>query len=205
MQCAQLSATEWPYQGLLFSPSTPDPQQRVLVYLHGAGERGEDLSLLTRYGLPALLASGALTLDFAVLCPQTAAGQDWQIPQLCALLAQLRQEGKTVLLAGYSLGGLAITDLLAHTHAECAGYLVIAGQARMSPLSVGSAAILTVQGDLDDWADTRQWLAQLQAQGHEAGAVVLPGEAHFISELIYQQPAILRWLNARGFGWPVPQ
>ena len=41
----------------------------VLIYMHGSGERGDDLALVKRYGLPALLARSEVAVNRTVLCP----------------------------------------------------------------------------------------------------------------------------------------
>jgi predicted peptidase len=49
-------------------PATGVPPDRLLVWLHGGGESGDDLGRLERSGVPRFLEEGAV-LPFVVLCP----------------------------------------------------------------------------------------------------------------------------------------
>src|SRR5690554_724174 len=48
----------------------------LVVFLHGSGERGEDLDLVRKQGLPRLLDEG-LSFPAVVLAPQCPEGQHW--------------------------------------------------------------------------------------------------------------------------------
>ncbi len=56
----------------------------LLLFLHGGGERGSDLDLLTATALPKHIEEG-LQLPFVTVCPQCPEGEWWD-PQLLAVL-----------------------------------------------------------------------------------------------------------------------
>ena len=100
----------------------PRPAWRVplLLFLHGAGERGDDLQLVLKHGPPRLLAAGR-RFPFAVLAPQCPAGEGWQPDTLQALLddvsARHRIDAARIYLMGLSMGGMG-TWALAHACPE---------------------------------------------------------------------------------------
>ncbi|MGL6013149.1 MAG: hypothetical protein ACRC0J_16860 [Shewanella oncorhynchi] len=55
-----------------FRPATGHTPESAILYLHGSGERGESLSAVKHYGLPAMIARGSVTLNGAVICPLLA-------------------------------------------------------------------------------------------------------------------------------------
>lgn len=94
----------------------------AIVYLHGAGERGDggplDLGVLGSVALPRLAATGTLPATargFVILAPQTDA-EYWH-PQavhrwLAAVLPRYRVDPKRLYLTGISMGGQGVFDYL---------------------------------------------------------------------------------------------
>lgn len=92
----------------------------LLVYLHGAGERGTDLSHLARFTLPRLIAEGR---DFpaVILCPQCPAEYVWDniVDRVKSLIdtvaAQYEIRKDRICLTGSSMGGYG-TWMMAMTY-----------------------------------------------------------------------------------------
>ena len=89
-----------------------DPQMQwpLIIFLHGASERGTDPSVITRYSIPALLTN-TLDFPFVVLSPQSPLDEWWsgETDVLGALLDQVQAEyavdPRRVVLTGQSMGG----------------------------------------------------------------------------------------------------
>ena len=60
----------------VFYPSNYKAKLPLIVYLHGAGERGKNLEHITRHGLARLLDEG-MEIEAVVLCPQCPADCVW--------------------------------------------------------------------------------------------------------------------------------
>jgi predicted peptidase len=80
----------------------------LLIFLHGSGERGNNLELVKAHGPPKRIESGQ-PLPFIVVSPQCPEGQPWDVFTLNALLDDLiskeRVERSRVYLTGLSMGG----------------------------------------------------------------------------------------------------
>lgn len=84
----------------------------LLLFLHGRGECGVDLTLVRRHGPPRLAreATRPLLLDrFIILSPQCPVGNSWSTARLDALLTatlqQTRIDPARLYLTGVSMGG----------------------------------------------------------------------------------------------------
>ena len=97
---------------LLYLPEGYDPDRErrwpLMVFLHGAGERGDDLELVKIHGPPKLIDAGK-KLPFIVVSPQLELGEWWS-PDLVAWLLKemvrtLRVDPDRVYLTGLSMGG----------------------------------------------------------------------------------------------------
>jgi len=95
----------------LYLPDGYDPKGRpwpLVLFLHGAGERGDDLELLKKHGIPKLIAAGR-KFPFVCVAPQCPAEWWWQPHELLALLddltASLAVDADRVYGTGMSMGG----------------------------------------------------------------------------------------------------
>jgi predicted esterase len=199
----------------MYSVSSPDsfrllhfPQAlsvksaRCIVWLHGIGERGDDLSLVSRYGLPAALNEGRLTVNADVICPQLEAGLTWSPERLAYLLAELRKQYEASALLGYSLGADGVCELLAHLGSQASMHIAIAPSAS-APIVASQAAtrFLTISGEYDPWLDADVFLRAVRASGGDADRAVMQGEGHYISESALTHPKLVTVLASIGIAF----
>ncbi len=101
-----------PLRYLLYPPKieaeVPYP---LIIFLHGVGERGDDLELVKKYGLPHYVETSEVKLPAYIAVPQCPADVRWhdELEALDAmlddLLAQNPIDPSRVYLTGFSLGG----------------------------------------------------------------------------------------------------
>ncbi len=86
----------------------------LMLFLHGAGERGSNLSAVLKHG-PAKFLRAHPEQPFILVAPQCPAGEVWSEEALLALLddvgAKLRVDAKRVYLTGLSMGGYGTWNL----------------------------------------------------------------------------------------------
>lgn len=95
---------------LLYTPKNyrKDEPNPLMIFLHGAGERGNDLELIKKHGPPKLIEAG-VELPFIVASPQIALGEWWSPSTVIWVLEDIRErlnvDTSRVYLTGLSMGG----------------------------------------------------------------------------------------------------
>jgi predicted peptidase len=104
----------------LFYPETLAEDLPLLVFLHGAGERGKEISHLYRHGVPKLLCEGK-QIPAVVLCPQCPTWCIWDnvVDKVKGIIdtvvAQFGIKKDRICLTGGSMGGYG-TWMMAATY-----------------------------------------------------------------------------------------
>lgn len=100
-------------QYLIYLPEdyeSSDKNYPLVLFLHGAGERGNDLELVKRHGPPKLVEEGK-EFPFILISPQCPEGTRWnyQTLSLIALLDEIelkyRVDKNKIYVTGLSMGG----------------------------------------------------------------------------------------------------
>lgn len=103
---------------LLFLPegyeAAGDKKWPLMIFLHGAGERGTNLNLVAVHGPPKLVQSKK-DFPFVLVSPQCPPGQRWQDDVVLGLLDEILSKHKVdperVYLTGLSMGGYGTWSL----------------------------------------------------------------------------------------------
>ncbi|RME95735.1 MAG: phospholipase [Verrucomicrobia bacterium] len=86
----------------------------LVLFLHGAGERGDDLELVTKHGPPRLVCEGR-RFPFFLVAPQCPGGEVWSADALLTLLDEVLKrhpiDPGRVYLTGLSMGGYGTWSL----------------------------------------------------------------------------------------------
>lgn len=176
----------------------------LILFLHGSGERGTDIALVRRQGLPRRLDEG-LALPAVVLSPQCPDGQVWaqQYPAVMALVdevgARIGIDGDRIVLTGLSLGGAGVVHLAA-THPErFAAVVPICGPWTWYYLTpaVARLPLWVFHGEDDPVVsveDSRRLVAAARALGGEARLTTYPGVGHDAWTPAYADDELLAWM-----------
>lgn len=110
-------AVKAPFNYLLYLPPDYDDVEKhpLLLFLHGAGERGDgNLDLVKVHGPPKLIAAGR-HFPFIVVSPQCKSGGWWEAAELSALLdhieTQYKVDNQRIYVTGLSMGGFGTWSL----------------------------------------------------------------------------------------------
>ncbi|MGC8744398.1 MAG: prolyl oligopeptidase family serine peptidase [Verrucomicrobiia bacterium] len=104
---------------LLYLPEdygSGDKQYPLMVFLHGAGERGNNLDLVEVHGPPKLVKQNK-KFPFIIVSPQCPENERWNEDAVMALIDSViknyRVDSKRVYLTGLSMGGFGSWTLAA--------------------------------------------------------------------------------------------
>lgn len=202
----QLRYRLWQPDGTREPPPWP-----LILFLHGSGERGDDLALIEREGLPRRLAEG-VSLPCMVAAPQCPAESDWELQSdaLLALLDDLQArhpvDPDRIYLTGLSMGGRGAWLLALLRPERFAAVAPICGR-RPGPLRPGE--IPAPLARLPIWAfhgardtvvpvtETETIVAGLRAAGSDVRCTIYPDADHDSWTTAYAEPEMLPWLLAQ--------
>jgi predicted esterase len=183
----------------LSAPVDDDQSDVAIVYLHGSGERGNDLGLVIRFGLPAAVYEGRAWVSCPILCPQLETEAEWDAGRVATFLSSARKRFSSVVLIGYSLGASGVCHTVAQRGAVASLHIAIAGQApERASAAQGGVQFLALQGELDTWPQTSGLVSSISALGGHAVSVTLPGVGHYVSEEAIAHPVSVAMLKAAG-------
>jgi pimeloyl-ACP methyl ester carboxylesterase len=177
----------------------------LIVYLHGRSLSGDNLSLLTRYGLPDRLQDDP-SFPFIVVAPQVPAGQSWtDTDRLTALVrdvaARYPVDRTRIYLIGYSMGAGGVwREAVAHPElfaaaAPAAAWTPEPSEAIASALS--DLPIRIYHGTADEaapFARAEAMAEALERAGVDVTFSVFPGADHGELTHIYKEDDLYGWL-----------
>ena len=117
---------------LLYLPKDYASKEKwpLLLFLHGGGERGDDLNLVKVHGPPKLIAAGQ-DFPFIVVSPQCPKDHWWDPIVLVALLddlsAKYKVDADRVYVTGLSMGGFGSWELAGYAPERIAAIAPICG------------------------------------------------------------------------------
>lgn len=190
-------------QYLIYLPDEYDEKESwpLLVFLHGAGERGDNLQKVKIHGPPKLI-DGGKKFPFIVASPQCPAEEWWQSQQLSALVDDLVEKYKVdedrIYITGLSMGGFGTWGLASY---EPHRYAAIA------PICGGGEAYRTRRfPHLPVWAfhgakdfvvpleRSQMMIDALKKHGGKPKFTVYPEAEHDSWTETYENPELYEWL-----------
>ncbi len=206
-QSAQTLETKVPVKlnYLLYLPKDYDQQESwpLVVFLHGAGERGDDLELVKKHGPPKLIDEGK---DFPaiIVSPQCKRGGWWQnqLLELTALIDDIESKYKVdksrVYLTGLSMGGFGSWALAAYTPDRFAAVIPICGGGeRLAAMALAKTPVWVFHGAKDPVVPLERSESMVEALKRFKGNVqftVYPDALHDSWTETYDNPDVWKWL-----------
>jgi predicted peptidase len=206
------------YRYLLYLPEKYESKARwpLLLFLHGAGERGEDIEKVKIHGPAKLIAQGK-HFPFIVVSPQCPANGWWsnegQVKQLIAMLDEIERDYKVdsdrIYVTGLSMGGFGTWALACAQPDRFAAIAPICGGG--DPKLVGRIKHVPTwvfHGDADTTVSldqSKKMVEALEAAGGKVKFTVYPGVGHDSWTETYNNPALYDWFlsHRRGEAKPV--
>ena len=175
----------------------------LILFLHGAGERGNDVNLVAKHGPPKLL-SGKTELplsQFLVLSPQCPPNRSWQPHEIIALLDEVTQkyavDPDRVYLTGLSMGGFGTWEIASRYPDRFAAIAPICGGGdprRVKPLR--DMPTWVFHGDKDEAVPVQRSIEMVEAMkkiGNEPKFTRYPEAGHDSWTQTYNNPELYEW------------
>ncbi len=196
------------YQFLRYLPAgyDADPTKRwpLVLFLHGANERGTNIELIKKHGFPKLIAQGK-EFPCVVISPQCPVGEWWNVAALDALVEKIASEERIdrdrIYVTGLSMGGFGTWALAIHNPGRYAAILPIcAGGEIQRAWVLRDVPVWTFHGDLDPVvpiARSQQMVDAIKTAGGAPKFTIYPGYHHDAWTVTYENPEVLEWLFAQ--------
>ena len=173
----------------------------LVLFLHGAGERGRDLERVKAHGPPKEIGKGR-NLPFIVVAPQCPGPGFWETAMLIGLLDEIERKHRVdedrIYVTGLSMGGLGTYELAARQPSRFAAIAPICGwaDASIAP-KIKNLPIWSTHGDSDKavpLAMEQPLIDALRAFRADVKFDVIPGGEHDVWSDVYAGEAIYEWL-----------
>jgi len=193
---------------LLFLPAGYEEQKEkrwpLILFLHGAGERGDDLEKVKKHGPPKLVEQKP-DFPFIVVSPQCPESQYWIPDVLIALLDEIQKEYRVdprrVYLTGLSMGGYGAWQMAAEHPGRFAAIAPICGGGRrIMALPLRNMPVWAFHGAKDPVvppAESEEMIDALKRSGNrDVKLTVYPEAGHDCWTETYRNPELYEWFLA---------
>ncbi|MEO2018279.1 MAG: prolyl oligopeptidase family serine peptidase [Fuerstiella sp.] len=176
----------------------------LVLFLHGAGERGDDLQLVRKHGPPKLIGEGK-EFPFIVVSPQCPKDVWWEPIELTALLDEVISRHKVdedrVYVTGLSMGGFGTWRLAAFTPNRFAAIAPICGGgetywARRFP-HLPTWAFHGAKDTGVPLERSQEMVDALTEKGGQPRLTIYPEAGHDSWTETYNNPQLYEWLLAQ--------
>lgn len=206
-QHSQPAVDEGNYRYQLFVPrgvpnADPEANWPLMLFLHGSGERGDDVDAVKRHG-PPKQAQRDPDFPFILISPLLPAEEDWDIAKLERILdhalATLPVDRDRVYLTGLSRGGHATWRWAAQEPTRFAAIAAVAGRGDpATACALKDLPVWALHGDRDDVVVPEGSFAMARAiracGGQKSRLTIYPDLGHNAWDPAYADPALYLWL-----------
>ena len=182
-----------------------DAKWPLVVFLHGAGERGDNLDLVKLHGPPKMVAQGR-KFPFILVSPQCPADGWWPyqpVPELIDFIEKnYRVDPDRIYLTGLSMGGYGTWSFAARQPQRYAAIVPICGGGVPYLMrGLGHLPIWVFHGDQDTAVpleESERLVRVLKSIGNEkVRFTVFPKTGHNSWTQAYAMDELFEWMLAR--------
>ena len=195
--------TTAPLPYLLYAPQTA-ANAPLILFLHGSGERGTNLTHVGDEGLPEILANAPEAVIVAPQCPENARWTDYLDALetiLDEVVAGTAADRGRVYLTGLSLGGQGAWFLAARAPERFAALVPVCGRSNPGAADRIKNVPTWVFHGADDSVvppnESEGMVDALEAVGGNVKLTVYPGTGHNSWTRAYSEPGLYAWMFAQ--------
>lgn len=193
---------------LLYEPKnySPNGKYPLILFLHGSGERGDDVNLVKRYGVPKYCESKPLSAF--VLAPQCKKNRTWLslTEELYALVREITEtypiDADAVSVTGLSMGGFGVFQMIMdYPYLFSAAAPLCGGGTAWRLNEVAHLPIRIYHGEKDGDVDcfySKDAYNRLKKYGAaDVSLFLYPDFGHNIWDYVYNETDLLEWLISK--------
>jgi predicted peptidase len=203
-----------PYQVYLPANYVESQRWPVILFLHGAGERGSDGLKQTKVGIGRVLEV-AKTFPFIVVLPQCPSGANWTgavldsaVNALDATANEFDTDNRKIYATGISMGGAGVLELALKFPSRFAAYVPVCGF-MMSRDPEACDKIAAAIGTVPTWlfhgaddnivpaSESRKVYNALLRAGRDVRYTEYPGVGHNCWNRAYTEAEFVPWLLSK--------
>ena len=202
------------YQHLLYLPHGYRNERKadkypLVLFLHGAGERGSNLKLVKVHGVPRRIASGA-EFPFIALAPQCPSGEVWDPGRLEALvdatIGAYNVDTNRIYVTGISMGGAGTWALANRCPDRLAAIVPICGPRLFIPAErLCNLPIWVFHGAMDNAVpidDSVRMVRGIREAGGNVKFTVYADSDHDSWTETYNNAVVYDWLLSKALKKP---
>ncbi len=190
---------------LVSTPADYESQEKwpLVLFLHGAGERGDNVDQIKVHGPPKLIGQGQ-SFPFILVAPQCPQGQWWEPQSLSLLLDEVETDYHVdpdrIYVTGLSMGGFGTFALAAHSPERFAAIAPICGggDRTVIPYRIGTKVPAWIFHGAKDRVvplnRSVELFEALESRSAEVKLTVYPDAGHDSWSATYSNPKLYDWL-----------
>jgi len=191
---AEMNFLEYLPRGYVYEANWP-----LIIFLHGAGECGNDLSLVKVHG--PLKVAQEMLLPFVIIAPQCPEGQSWSAELLNAFLHTILNgysiDPGRVYITGLSMGGTGTWELAKRCPEKISAIAPICGRgSEMNICNLKDVPVWAFHGAKDEIIPlhySTNTVNKLKKCGGNAKLTIYPDVAHDSWTETYENPQLYDW------------
>lgn len=188
---------------LLYQPAPSSQRHPLILFLHGAGERGSDLKMMIQQGIPKIVEEQA-DFPFITVSPQCPLGTWWsfELATINALLdsviANYPVDPDRVYMTGMGMGGYGTWNYATEYPDRLAAIAPIAGGGDPDKVErIKQMGVWAFHGALDNVVlprESRKMVEALREVGGNVRFTVYANAGHDCWTATYNNPKLYEWL-----------
>lgn len=193
----------------LYKPDKFKKNLPVILFLHGIGERGTNISDIEKYSLPKYLKN--IDIPFIVIAPQCLENNFWEyhlrdVEKIINIeYKKNKYDKENIFLAGSSMGAYGAWNYLIQRPDLFKGIISVAGGI-MLPIKqniekIKSKKILMYHGDKDDVVDVSVSIKTYEklkdGNAKDVELKIINNDNHFLTSHAFKDQYIYEWLEKK--------
>ena len=200
-----LKYNNWDYYLYVPNNVRQNEKKTLIVFLHGSGERGNNLNKLDAYGFPKYIKNGQ-SYDAFILVPQLPKGKTWsnEYSTTMSLIKKVVNEynidESRISLSGFSLGVGGVTSLVKHNQNYFSSTILIAscGDKKSYATYFKNIPVRFYTGSKDsscgNSSSTKAFYEAVKKVNNNVTWTAYSNKSHNVVDIVLKDGSVYKWM-----------